>query len=68
MKMNYLLSFTISEPCLAGQYLDQQTGCQDCPTDQWSAGGTTSSCSNCPIGQSVEAGLGTSEEECVWSK
>ena len=68
MKMNYFLNFTISEPCLAGQYLDQENGCQDCLSDQWSSGGTATSCTNCPNGKGVEAGLGSSEEDCAWSK
>ena len=75
MFVNFVISIvlrgriiSISEPCSAGQYLDPQSGCQDCPADQWSTGGIATSCSNCPDGKGVEAGLGSSEEDCVWSK
>ena len=57
-----------SEPCSVGQYLNQQSGCQDCHADQWSTGGTTSACSSCPDGKGVEEGRGGSEEDCNWSE
>ena len=59
-----------SEPCAtAGKYLDPETGCQDCPTDFWSAAGNTqSTCTACPSGKGVEAGAGTQASDCTWSK
>ena len=58
----------ISEPCDAGKYLDQDTGCQDCPADKWSTGGKPSSCTACPTGKRVDPGVGKSENDCIWSK
>ena len=60
---------TLTEPCAAGQYLDQSTGCQDCSADHWSAeGNTESSCTACPPGKGVAAGSGTQENDCTWSE
>ena len=60
---------TLAEPCAAGQYLDQSTGCQDCSADHWSAvGNTESSCTACPPGKGVAAGSGTQESDCTWSE
>ena len=57
------------EPCKAGQYLDQTTGCQNCPEDQWSAADNKlTTCTACPSGKGVASGSGTSESACTWSK
>ena len=57
------------EPCAAGEYLDQTTGCQICPADQWStAGNQLTTCKMCPSGKGVDPGSGTSESACKWSK
>ncbi|KAL5246540.1 hypothetical protein ACHWQZ_G018681 [Mnemiopsis leidyi] len=53
-------------PCPAAHYLDQVEGCIQCGEGTYSSGGTTSSCSNCPTGKTVEAGSGTSESDCTW--
>ena len=59
-----------AEPCAAaGQYLDQSTGCQNCPADQWiAAGNTKATCTTCPSGKGVASGLGTQANDCTWSK
>ena len=58
------------EPCAAaGQYLDQSTGCQNCPADHWSAAGNTAAtCTACPSGKGVASGSGTQASDCSWSK
>jgi len=53
--------------CNKGQYLDQTKGCQNCPKDQWSDGGTVSSCTNCPTNKGVAVGAGTSQDSCTWN-
>ena len=57
------------EPCEAGKYLDEETGCNDCPEDHWSdAGNSLATCTECPAGKGVDSGSGTSESACTWSK
>ena len=57
------------EPCIAGQYLDPTTGCQNCPADHWSAADNKlAECTACPSGKGVDSGSGTSESACTWSK
>ena len=59
----------ITEPCEAGQRLDQTTGCENCPADHWSASGNTAaSCTACAAGKEVGAGLGKVAGDCTWSK
>lgn len=53
--------------CSKGQYLDQTTGCQNCPKNQWSAGGIVTSCTNCPANKGVAEGAGTSQDSCTWN-
>ncbi|XP_063690836.1 very low-density lipoprotein receptor-like [Bolinopsis microptera] len=56
-----------TEDCAAGQSLDQFTGCEPCPTDEWSlAGNAASTCTACPAGKEVAAGSGTSQSACTW--
>ena len=58
-----------TEPCEAGQRLDQATGCENCPADHWSASGNTAaSCTACAAGKEVGAGLGKEAGDCTWSK
>ena len=52
------------EPCDGGHYLDIATGCHPCGEGTFSAGGTTSSCTCCPQGKTVEEGKGLSETDC----
>ena len=57
------------ELCVAGQYLNQTTGCENCPADQWSAAdNTAATCTECPSGKGVDSGSGISEIACTWSK
>ena len=58
----------LSEACSKGQYLDQTKGCQNCPENQWSDGGSVASCNNCPANKGVAEGAGTSQDSCTWSK
>ena len=63
---NYVI---LAEPCVAGQYLDQSTGCQSCPANQWSAADNkANTCTQCPSGKGVDSGSGISEAACTWSK
>ena len=55
-------------PCEAADYLDKTRGCTPCPEASWSPGGLLESCSPCTPGKSVDAGKGTSENDCVWRK
>ena len=58
-----------AEPCVAGQYLNKRTGCQNCRADQWSAADNKlTTCTRCPSGKGVASGLGTSRSACTWSK
>ena len=60
---------SFSEPCDAGQRLDQVDGCVNCPEDEWSVAENTSpSCAACPEGKGVPAGQGKQENDCTWSK
>ena len=57
------------EPCAAGKYLNQTTGCQYCSADHWSiADNKLTTCIACPSGKGVDSGLGISESACTWSK
>ena len=61
--------FSFSEPCAAGQFLDQSNGCVNCPEDEWSvAENTNPSCTACPQGKGVAAGQGKIEDDCTWSE
>ena len=55
---------SISESCANGKYLDPATGCEECPSNHWSSGGTVSACTPCPAGEEVLAGMGTKEDDC----
>ena len=58
-----------TEPCNAGQLLDEKTGCKKCPEDHWSESGNTDSfCTACSQGKGVAAGQGKQESDCTWSK
>ena len=58
-----------TEPCEAGKRLDSSTGCQDCPADHWSlADNQEETCTACPAGKGVGAGLGKQDTDCTWSK
>merc|ERR1740124_1097571 len=55
------------KPCAAGQSLDQNDGCKNCPADHWSASGNIgASCFACPSGKEVGPGLGKQESDCTW--
>ena len=59
----------LSEQCVAGKWLDPSSGCRDCPADQWSlADNKADTCTACPAGKGVGAGLGKQESDCTWSK
>ena len=63
----------INIPCLSacnpGQYLYARDGsCTDCETDYYGAGVWLESCTKCPEAKGVEAGKGTKESDCTWSK
>ncbi|XP_063692973.1 uncharacterized protein LOC134824899 isoform X2 [Bolinopsis microptera] len=61
------LGLRVLEDCVAGQSLDQSTGCQPCPADEWSlAANAASTCTACPAGKGVAAGSGTSQSACTW--
>ena len=53
--------------CKAGQFLGND-GCENCAADHYGAGGWLTSCTQCPSGKGVEAGEGTQESNCTWSK
>jgi len=57
------------ESCKAGQFLDmktfQKSGCTDCPKDHWNANGNDHACKPCPGSESVGAGLGKAESDCI---
>ena len=53
--------------CEAGQFLGNN-GCENCAADHYGAGGWLTSCTQCPSGKGVEAGKGTQESDCTWSK
>ena len=58
-----------AEPCEAGKRFDSSTGCQDCPADHWSlADNKVDTCTACPEGKGVGAGLGKQESDCTSSK
>jgi hypothetical protein len=60
-------AFPKDEDCVAGESLDQSTGCQPCPADEWSlAANAASTCTACPAGKGVAAGSGTSQSACTW--
>ena len=57
-----------AESCEAGKRFDSGTGCQDCPADHWSlAGNKEETCTACPEGKGVGAGLGKQESDCSFS-
>ena len=59
----------LSEPCDAGKYLDQSTGCQPCDADTYSpANNELAKCIDCPAGKGVLAGTGTQESDCELSE
>ena len=59
----------LTEPCVAGQFLDEDDGCQPCPADHWSlAGNTEATCTMCPDGKGVDPGIGTDESACQLSE
>ena len=74
----------VSEPCIGGQYLDQDKGCIDCEAGSYSAGGTVNSCTkceinryssagaskciDCPANKEVASGDGKQEGDCTWSE
>ena len=51
----------LSGSCDAGQFLDVETGCTDCPEDQWSENDNDVACTPCPEGKIVGSGLGKGE-------
>ncbi|KAL5246618.1 hypothetical protein ACHWQZ_G018733 [Mnemiopsis leidyi] len=53
-------------PCGGAQYLDQSRGCRTCGAGTYSLGGTTSSCTKCPSGKTVGAGVGRTVSDCYW--
>jgi len=56
----------VTEPvisCPAGQYRIEETACELCEVDQWSAAGSDE-CSTCPDGTRIESGPGTNESDC----
>jgi len=55
--------------CAEGQFLDQTTGCTDCPADEWSAPANTDpTCTACPTGKGVASGAGTQESDCTFKE
>ena len=58
----------MSEPCDPGQYIDNDSGCQDCLVDTYSRGEFVTSCTSCPSGKTVSSGSGTNIEDCEWSE
>ena len=51
-------------PCESGQKLNKINGCVDCLAGQYSAGGTTESCTACPEGKISDAGSAGSADDC----
>ena len=54
--------------CDAGQFLDMETACTDCPEDQWSENNNDVACTPCPGGKTVGSGLGKGESDCALSE
>ena len=64
-----ILNKIIFTECAAGRMQHSTDGCQDCPADHWSeAGNKADTCTACPEGKEVGAGLGKQESDCTWSK
>ncbi|XP_063679529.1 uncharacterized protein LOC134815021 isoform X2 [Bolinopsis microptera] len=60
---------TKPDDCAEGQFLDQTTGCTDCPADEWSAPANTDpTCTACPTGKGVASGAGTQESDCTFKE
>ena len=59
-----------AQSCEAGQRLDWNTGCVDCPADTWNIAGNQyrDTCEPCPLGKGVGPGLGKQDSDCSWSK
>jgi hypothetical protein len=54
-----------SDPCKAGQYLNNLDGCLPCRAGTYSTGGKPDRCRACPSGKTVAAGEGTQEGDCL---
>ena len=55
----------LSGSCDAGQFLDMETGCTDCPEGHWSENDNDVACTPCPEGKTVGSGLGKGESDCA---
>ena len=67
--MIMILNKIMFSECAAGRMRHSTDGCQDCPADHWSlADNKEETCTACPEGKGVGAGMGKQESDCTWSK
>ena len=67
LSLRILTNISCLSACDPGQYVGDN-GCEDCEPDYYGAGVWLESCTKCPEGKGVEAGKGTQQSDCTWSK
>lgn len=62
----FIIEYRLVQECPAGQYISRRAElCTECKADTYSIGGFVDSCTSCPAGRTVAAGLGTHEANCT---